>query len=528
MNTIPFEIIGSEPITLEKGQGDEWVISGFPASEQEDFDKDVLERTGVIKGLDHFFRVGGWIDYDHQYPKTKDPKFLIGTATDRTTDKDGRPIVIGKLFQHKELAKAIYDDMGAGGKYGFSMWGQGVRDPKNPKRITHTLINLLTIAPMPKGYDQTLVKKGFPSGTLHSIAKALDADWELEKGESAEEEGSPVKCEGCGKPLNPVEMVMGKYPVCMNCVGKRHGISVTPVPGGKDGGTVAVKVKKSLTTITKGSWGVWRNKQGLHEVFYNEDKEPTDGYELVSTHNDIDDAKEARKELNADVAAKSKGGQVKKSIGEQLSVAIMEHLEKAGNWTGTSNYGVAGSANRKRAYVLTSSCPECRKTVRTDSLERAGWLFSKDNDSICRNCIKSHAENGDHHAIEDSMRRLEDKGSKLNMNRANRAGARQGALERAYEGKIPDGISASQDDVSKAMVAGDGVTMPGANIGAAALKKQELKGARTCKGCGKGISTTTIDFCPACAKLGKKEVGVTAVEKAILTHPSFLRELSKR
>jgi hypothetical protein len=281
---------------------------------------------------------------------------------------------------------------------------------------------------MPKGYDQTLVKKGFPSGTLHSIAKALDMDWDLEKGESSEEDGSPVKCEGCGKTLNPVEMVMGKYPVCMKCVAKRHGEVVNP---------------------------------------------------------------------------SSAKAPIKKSLGEQLSVAIAEHLEKAG---------------------ATSKCNSCGKRVSVDKkMQSAGITFGNAHDDICANCVRTHAENldGVKHEARASATDVKRGYSPELQNRMtqNRDRMRASFTTDAYQRlgvQQPKGITGRSTDtpIEKAMVAGDGIVQHGANIGASALKKQELKGVRTCKGCGKGITTTTADFCTSCTKLGKKETGVLAVEKA--------------
>jgi hypothetical protein len=175
---------------------DDWIVSGPVADvDVADYDGETLVKAGVMRGLELHGKLGGHIDYEHQYPKTKDPKWLIGKSVE-VSEVDGKPwltVLLHKAGPGAELARKVWDSVKNGIRMGFSIWGSGVKDRLDPKRIIDTKIMMVTIAPSPKGFGQFLQAGEAPAG-LYAIAKALtddgvvlgiEDDWtEIEKAET--------------------------------------------------------------------------------------------------------------------------------------------------------------------------------------------------------------------------------------------------------------------------------------------------------------------------------------------------------
>ena len=160
-----------------------------------DFDKDDLAKAAVVSGLVTFERIGGQVDWDHLYAKTHDPKHIIGKLAGITDNPGGgAPIVTTELFMGKALAKSAWEHHEAGGILGYSLQGIAkARDPKNSKRITDLDIHMMTITPMPKGFEGPRLSAGNVS--LGAIMKGLSAELEAGNTEGWEriEEIEPVE-----------------------------------------------------------------------------------------------------------------------------------------------------------------------------------------------------------------------------------------------------------------------------------------------------------------------------------------------
>ena len=176
-----------------------------------DFDKDDLAKAAVEGGLKTFERLGGQVDWDHLYAKTHDPKHIIGKCVDiKDNPSGGAPIVTTQLFMSKPLAKSAWEHHEAGGVLGYSLQGIAkARDPHNAKRITSLDIHMLTITPMPKGFEGPRLSAG--DASLGAIVKGLNAELEagLTEGWETVEEIEPIEkaavfgenCPHCGAAL---------------------------------------------------------------------------------------------------------------------------------------------------------------------------------------------------------------------------------------------------------------------------------------------------------------------------------------
>ena len=156
----------------------EMLLSGPVASAMEDFDGDILEKAGIWKGLDVFDKLGGQVDWCHQWKKTQDPNMLIGRAIERKL-VDDTPFLTTQLRKGLKLAQDVWQLHKDGMKLGYSIDGTGLRDSLNPKRIIQTAITMVTLAPQAKGFDQYVVEGRCPAG-LVAVAKALVLDEEDE------------------------------------------------------------------------------------------------------------------------------------------------------------------------------------------------------------------------------------------------------------------------------------------------------------------------------------------------------------
>ena len=146
-----------------------WLVSGPIASLDEDYDGDILEKAGIIKGLDMFKRLGSHVDWDHQYNKTKNVEYLIGKGIE-IGEVDGVPWLTTELFKSKKKAQDLWQHLQDGGTAGYSLLGKAVKVVgEKPRRILETQIHMMTIAPSPKGFGQTNVV----IGPLNQLAKSL-------------------------------------------------------------------------------------------------------------------------------------------------------------------------------------------------------------------------------------------------------------------------------------------------------------------------------------------------------------------
>lgn len=149
-----------------------------------DFDGDDLTKAAVTRGLDDFQRLGGQVDWDHLFSKSHRAAHLIGKCVGITENPTGgAPIVTTQLFMKKAFAQEAWEHYECGGVLGYSLQGIAkARDPKQGKRITDLAIHMMTITPMPKGYEGPRLSGGQPA-SLGAIVKGLNA--ELEAGDTA-------------------------------------------------------------------------------------------------------------------------------------------------------------------------------------------------------------------------------------------------------------------------------------------------------------------------------------------------------
>lgn len=148
------------------------IISGPVASEQEDFDGEVLERSGIWKGLQTYQRLHMPVDYEHQYSQNPDPKWMIGEGV-CIKSVDGRPWLSTRLFMDNPLAQRVFKHVEAGRRAGYSIEGMyGARDAGNPRRVLSTVITCITVSLNPKGMDQQMIAGGLPT-LAKAITKAI-------------------------------------------------------------------------------------------------------------------------------------------------------------------------------------------------------------------------------------------------------------------------------------------------------------------------------------------------------------------
>ena len=232
-----FEAYVGQPLIKAVGDDDRWLVHGHAASEEEDYDGDVLQRSQIVKGLQTWQAMGEKIDFDHKYIPTGELKYLIGKGVGHNfSDAKTQPVVTGELFKHKPIAKEIWEDMDKGVTFGYSIQGKGVRDSKG--NLSGMKIHLITISPLAKGYDKNVsIKKGSPiTGSLMGVAKALGDREALDAIFRAS------SCDICRETLADDMMLMyGKYPVCKACVAKSMTAGEGVVMAGDSGGGVLKK-----------------------------------------------------------------------------------------------------------------------------------------------------------------------------------------------------------------------------------------------------------------------------------------------
>jgi hypothetical protein len=182
-------------VSPNKRDDGKWLFNGPIGSLKEDYDRDKLERSDILKGIQMFWKLGRHIDFEHMYKKTLDLSYIIGQAQE-IIDVGHVPSMIGELFQHpgKPMAKAVWDHMEVGGECGLSLDGLASINPSTRKRVVSE-IHMVTISPRPKGFDariapgrppiyQTLMAKGLDVSPdvlpLYEFAKSLVDDMEMD------------------------------------------------------------------------------------------------------------------------------------------------------------------------------------------------------------------------------------------------------------------------------------------------------------------------------------------------------------
>lgn len=173
--TTPFA--ASIMLKASTDDNDEWIVSGPAVSLQRDYDGEVIEKTGIVDAIKRWITdFKGHIDYEHGYSRSvmsgkPDPDLIIARGVD-VTEIDGRPWITARLLKGKDLAEKVWRHLKSGGELGFSIEGVGTFHPQDKTRRVVTEIRRMTIAPIPKGFDQTL-RVGRPLPDLAVVAKAL-------------------------------------------------------------------------------------------------------------------------------------------------------------------------------------------------------------------------------------------------------------------------------------------------------------------------------------------------------------------
>lgn len=156
-----------------------WVIDGPVGSDERDYDGETMEPEGVWKGMDMFDLLGKHVDYEHQYRKSLNPRFLIGVGLDRRLEK-GVCHLRAELFKNKELAKSLWEHLntktagGDNGYAGYSIEGRVLeRDPKDRNIIKGVEVHRVTVSMSPKGFGKTRVLP------VNEVLKAATGDPEI-------------------------------------------------------------------------------------------------------------------------------------------------------------------------------------------------------------------------------------------------------------------------------------------------------------------------------------------------------------
>jgi len=207
------------------------IISGAVASLGEDYDGEVLEKSGVLNGLKHYWKMGRHVDVDHKFQQSEDWGDIVGKAIE-IIDVKGVPHLVAELFPSKPKAKAVWDHIQSGGEAGFSIFGKALkRDPKDPKRILDTEIHMVTIALSPKGFDAR-ARVGRPEVfSPLMMAKAIMQKAGMPMGQALPPspdpsamppQGMPPEQGGGGEPPPPTKQEVNYRPgegdsVCANC-----------------------------------------------------------------------------------------------------------------------------------------------------------------------------------------------------------------------------------------------------------------------------------------------------------------------
>lgn len=178
----PFSMVVSSGVVVKAADTTDpegpWIAHGPVAPDGPDYDKEILTKAGIDTGLPMWRDLGHHVDYDHMYPKTKNPKWIIGKGLD-STGPDGRPWIETTLFKGKEIAKEAWQHLNEGGNMGYSIYGLWKkRDARDRSRIIETEIHFVTMSPAPKGFGNR-VKVG-PMTSPMTLAKA--AVLEIESG----------------------------------------------------------------------------------------------------------------------------------------------------------------------------------------------------------------------------------------------------------------------------------------------------------------------------------------------------------
>lgn len=146
----------------------EYVVDGPAASHVRDEENEILDRDGVWKGLDTWNTMGRHVDWEHQYRKNLDAKFLIGQGVKSYRDSDRTPRIASRLYKGNPYAESAWDLLLKGGELGYSVEGKATaRDTRDRGRITGIKIYRVTLSPTPMGYDSRVKP-------IHSVLKALD------------------------------------------------------------------------------------------------------------------------------------------------------------------------------------------------------------------------------------------------------------------------------------------------------------------------------------------------------------------
>lgn len=166
----------------EETEDGRWLVSGPIHDLKEDYDEETLEKSGLLKGLEMFVRMGSHVDWEHQFARTRDPEYVIGKGI-RITEVDGVPWLTTQLFKGKALAQKLWKHLQEGGEAGYSLEGLAkARHPRNPKHILLTEIHRITISLSPKSYGSRL--RVGPAPALATLAKSLVS--EVQSGDFSE------------------------------------------------------------------------------------------------------------------------------------------------------------------------------------------------------------------------------------------------------------------------------------------------------------------------------------------------------
>jgi hypothetical protein len=160
----------------------DWLISGPIASLKPDYDGDTILNKAIEMGLRMYERLGGQVDWEHKYKRSKDPDDIIGRSVGytrlngqiwMTTLLDKGNALAQKIWR---MAKAKTADGKPLHKLGYSVLGKGVKDDNG--NVTETEIHFVTIAPQPKGFDQ-FMQVGAAPGRMMTLCKAVGGTtWE--------------------------------------------------------------------------------------------------------------------------------------------------------------------------------------------------------------------------------------------------------------------------------------------------------------------------------------------------------------
>lgn len=160
----------------EETEDGRWLVSGPIHDLKEDYDEETLEKSGLLKGLDMFVRMGAHVDWEHQYARTRDPDYVIGKGIE-IKEIDNVPWLTTMLYKGKALAQKLWQHLQEGGEAGYSLEGLAkARHPRNPKHILLTEIHRITISLSPKSFGSRL--RVGPAPALATLAKSLVAEYE--------------------------------------------------------------------------------------------------------------------------------------------------------------------------------------------------------------------------------------------------------------------------------------------------------------------------------------------------------------